>query len=202
MATLSTILLIVAVLILIKIGMNVSAIKEDTESLSDRIDNIHDRISLLEDILTDIDAPKTVEKPSDKEIPEPVIEREDEEDEPSIPVVPPRLVPPPFVPEPGPQPEYVPEPFVDEEPRQRQPRNFEKLIGENLFSKIGILILVIGVGFFVKYATGVSPTPSASVTAAFRRFSPGAVMPCVSSRQRLPITYTLFSPRLRHSLLW
>ncbi len=152
MATLSTILLIVAVLILIKIGMNVSAIKEDTESLSDRIDNIHDRISLLEDILTDIDAPKTVEKPSDKEIPEPVIEREDEEDEPSIPVVPPRLVPPPFVPEPGPQPEYVPEPFVDEEPRQRQPRNFEKLIGENLFSKIGILILVIGVGFFVKYA--------------------------------------------------
>lgn len=152
MATLSTILLIVAVLILIKIGMNVSAIKEDTESLSDRIDNIHDRISMLEDILTDIDAPKTVEKPSDKEIPEPVIEREDEEDEPSIPVVPPRLVPPPFEPEPGPQPEYVPEPFVDEEPRQRQPRNFEKLIGENLFSKIGILILVIGVGFFVKYA--------------------------------------------------
>ncbi len=152
MATLSTILLIVAVLILIKIGMNVSAIKEDTESLSDRIDNIHDRISMLEDILTDIDAPKTVEKPSDKEIPEPVIEREDEEDEQSIPVVPPRIVPPPFVPKPEPQPEYVPEPFVDEEPRQRQPRNFEKLIGENLFSKIGILILVIGVGFFVKYA--------------------------------------------------
>ncbi|MDE6325076.1 MAG: hypothetical protein K2M02_02785, partial [Duncaniella sp.] len=117
MATLSTILLIVAVLILIKIGINVSAIKEDTESLSDRIDNIHDRISLLEDILTDIDAPKTVEKPSDKEIPEPVIEKEDEEDEPSIPVVPPRLVPPPFVPEPEPQSEYVTEPFGEEEPR-------------------------------------------------------------------------------------
>lgn len=30
--------------------------------------------------------------------------------------------------------------------------NYEKLIGENLFGKIGILILVIGVGFFVKYA--------------------------------------------------
>ncbi len=31
-------------------------------------------------------------------------------------------------------------------------RNFEKIIGENLFSKIGILALIIGMGFFVKYA--------------------------------------------------
>lgn len=30
--------------------------------------------------------------------------------------------------------------------------NYEKYIGENLFSKIGILILVVGVGLFVKYA--------------------------------------------------
>lgn len=30
--------------------------------------------------------------------------------------------------------------------------NYEKYIGENLFGKIGILILVIGVGLFVKYA--------------------------------------------------
>lgn len=30
--------------------------------------------------------------------------------------------------------------------------NYEKFIGENLFGKIGILVLVIGVGFFVKYA--------------------------------------------------
>lgn len=30
--------------------------------------------------------------------------------------------------------------------------NFEKYIGENLFSKIGILVLVVGVGLFVKYA--------------------------------------------------
>ena len=31
-------------------------------------------------------------------------------------------------------------------------RNIERLIGENLFSKIGILVLIIGVSFFVKYA--------------------------------------------------
>lgn len=31
-------------------------------------------------------------------------------------------------------------------------RNLEKLVGENIFSKIGILALVIGIGFFVKFA--------------------------------------------------
>ncbi|MDR0893533.1 MAG: DUF2339 domain-containing protein [Mediterranea sp.] len=36
--------------------------------------------------------------------------------------------------------------------RQRPSINYEKYIGENLFGKIGILIFVIGVGFFVKYA--------------------------------------------------
>ena len=36
--------------------------------------------------------------------------------------------------------------------RQRKPVNYEKCIGENLFGKIGILILVVGVGLFVKYA--------------------------------------------------
>ena len=36
--------------------------------------------------------------------------------------------------------------------RQRKPVNYEKYIGENLFGKIGILILVVGVGLFVKYA--------------------------------------------------
>lgn len=30
--------------------------------------------------------------------------------------------------------------------------NYEKFIGENLFGKIGILVLVVGVGLFVKYA--------------------------------------------------
>ncbi|HEY9551356.1 MAG TPA: DUF2339 domain-containing protein, partial [Prevotella sp.] len=30
--------------------------------------------------------------------------------------------------------------------------NYEKYIGENLFGKIGILVFIIGIGFFVKYA--------------------------------------------------
>lgn len=35
--------------------------------------------------------------------------------------------------------------------KERNP-DIEKFIGENLFNKIGILILVLGIGFFVKYA--------------------------------------------------
>ena len=68
-----------------------------------------------------------------------------------------------------PEPETLKEPevFVQPEPvkaiveparnlqppeRVRKPVNYEKYIGENLFGKIGILILVLGMGLFVKYA--------------------------------------------------
>ena len=36
--------------------------------------------------------------------------------------------------------------------QSKQRRNIEKLVGENLFSKIGILALIVGIGFFVKFA--------------------------------------------------
>jgi uncharacterized membrane protein len=39
-----------------------------------------------------------------------------------------------------------------EEKQPKKQRDYEKLIGENWLNKIGIAILVIGVGFFVKYA--------------------------------------------------
>ena len=37
-------------------------------------------------------------------------------------------------------------------PTEKAPKDYEKLIGENWLNKIGIAILVIGIGFFVKYA--------------------------------------------------
>ncbi len=43
-------------------------------------------------------------------------------------------------------------PVLPREPKLRKQVNYEKYIGENLFGKIGILILVIGMGLFVKYA--------------------------------------------------
>ncbi|MCC8170242.1 MAG: DUF2339 domain-containing protein [Parabacteroides sp.] len=42
-----------------------------------------------------------------------------------------------------------PPPFVT---RKKKQVNYEKYVGENLFGKIGILVLVIGIGLFVKYA--------------------------------------------------
>lgn len=48
-------------------------------------------------------------------------------------------------PAPEPRPQAAPKP-------KRRKVNYEKLIGENLFGKIGILILVAGVGLFIKYA--------------------------------------------------
>lgn len=41
---------------------------------------------------------------------------------------------------------------LSEEADAPRPNNWEKLIGVNLFSKIGILVLIVGIGFFVKYA--------------------------------------------------
>ena len=44
--------------------------------------------------------------------------------------------------------------MLEEEPQTEEytirESNFEKYIGENLFGKIGILIFIIGIGFFVK----------------------------------------------------
>ena len=43
-------------------------------------------------------------------------------------------------------------PVVTPSVRKQKKVNYERFIGENLFGKIGILVFVIGVGFFVKYA--------------------------------------------------
>lgn len=48
--------------------------------------------------------------------------------------------------------EKVVEPAVFHPSHEKKKINYEKYIGENLFGKIGILILVVGVGLFVKYA--------------------------------------------------
>lgn len=45
------------------------------------------------------------------------------------------------------------EPDRPEKPAtERTDSNMERMIGINLFSKIGIIVLIVGIGFFVKYA--------------------------------------------------
>ena len=85
--------------------------------------------------------PPEPEKPIEEEVYEPLQEapRVTPAPEPVVVMPPPvRTPPPPPVP---PKPGFF----------ERNP-DLEKFIGENLISKIGIAILVIGIGFFVKYA--------------------------------------------------
>lgn len=77
-------------------------------------------------------------------------------------------------------------------PKQKKQVNYEKFIGENLFGKIGILIFVIGVGFFVKYAIDKN-----WINETFRTvlgFLTGAVLLAVA--ERLQKKYRTFSSLL------
>ncbi|MFS2521653.1 DUF2339 domain-containing protein [Bacteroides sp. AM16-13] len=83
-------------------------------------------------------------------------------------------------------------PVVPTVPKQKKQVNYEKFIGENLFGKIGILIFVIGVGFFVKYAIDKN-----WINETFRTvlgFLTGAVLLAVA--ERLQKKYRTFSSLL------
>ena len=71
----------------------------------------------------------------------------------SVEVRPDEDTPEPEVKQPEPEPRKAADIIPQVTPKKkRKPVNYEKFIGENLFGKIGILILVIGMGLFVKYA--------------------------------------------------
>lgn len=61
------------------------------------------------------------------------------------------VVPPPPPPIYVPKPQIVPPELMFPE-KKKKSYDLEKLMGENIFGKIGILILVVGIGLFVKYA--------------------------------------------------
>lgn len=74
--------------------------------------------------------------------------------EPKVPEIKEEFVPPVVImdtPPPVPVMDTIPVPPPTAQ-KQKKKINIEKYIGENLFGKIGILILVAGIGFFVKYA--------------------------------------------------
>jgi uncharacterized membrane protein len=126
-------LVLVVLVLLVVILLQISSLKNSVNDVRRRIDRI-----------------STVERP---------IERAFEKPAPPVIAVPkpvtiaePVTIPEPIV---VPKLEFVPPP-KKEKPRkpsffERNP-DLEKFIGENLANKIGIGILVIGIGFFVKYA--------------------------------------------------
>jgi len=99
---------------------------------------------------------KPVEKPIQKVVEKPIeIEPKTPESSPIIPVVErsteSKPTPKPEPVQENPNPVYEPQLSWWETFKQNNP-DLEKFIGENLINKIGILILVLGISFFVKYA--------------------------------------------------
>ncbi|WPQ62358.1 DUF2339 domain-containing protein [Chitinophaga sancti] len=144
--TIICLLLVVILIIIIKL-------KSD---LLDQLSSLHRRL----DNLTLPQVEKEITPPSPAYTPPPVYTQP-----PPKPVPPPLPKPesPPHAREPQPVPHketYIPYPpmSVVETPPEPIPTfwekypDLEKFIGENLFNKIGIGVLVIGIGFFLKYA--------------------------------------------------
>lgn len=145
------VVLVVPIVILWKLFSIASAI----DKLRKTGDNISNRLNALEllsratgpDIVPEEPAGEAQSIPPEEVLPEEVLAQ-----------LAMSAVTPPPVPEhlkeesssqPQPVPSIEPEPKPIRKPKRR---NFEKIVGENLLGKIGILALVIGMGFFVKYA--------------------------------------------------
>ncbi len=164
MDVLSVLLLIVVLIILISTKLNMS---DKFRSLEERIYDLQNQLSKIQVQPKTPEAPKPEVKPvappvvppvAEAKIPEPpkpegikiqeppkpaIIERHPEVISDSL-----SSIRKPIKQwEPAPQPQEEPQPSFFE----RYP-DLEKFIGENLVNKIGIAILVLAIGFFVKYA--------------------------------------------------
>ncbi len=141
---------VVTLLKLLAVSRTVDELQLSNDIISNRLDAIQNSLSNS--------APQAQATPAEDAAP----------CEPAMPVAPPPFhglpadVPAPApISAPEPEPwyrswqDYEPEPASEtivDPGRERRRRNFEKLVGENLLSKIGILALIVGIGFFVKFA--------------------------------------------------
>ena len=145
------IILLFIILIVIVLGVR--------NSIMDRFDRLEEEITRLRDVqhVPGAPRPEPAQRPIPPEPPRPVQQAWPQE--PPGPVQ--RPQPPespgpaqrPQPPAPQPQPHFEPhfERMPDPGFFERHP-DLEKFIGENLVSKIGIAVLVLAIGFFVKYA--------------------------------------------------
>ncbi|CAH8283356.1 putative membrane protein DUF2339 [Mariniflexile fucanivorans] len=151
------IILILLVIILSKNGSHYKEINNSIDGLHQKLNQLRKDLSSLEN--SSVKAKEDV-KPATKA--EPIIIIKPVEEKPII--IPPKPIIADAIskPIPVPKPAPAPEPVKSKEPvipkkswyetfKENNP-DLEKFIGENLINKIGILILVLGISFFVKYA--------------------------------------------------
>ena len=164
------------ILVLIVLFINFSSIKTRNKQTQESLNNLHEKLNILRKELASKTvekkhvASKVVETQGEVKSVSPVVEEK------PIPIVPtnvaPEIIKPvaekpvsdkpievvakieakPDVEKPiSPKPVYVPKKSWFETFKENNP-DLEKFIGENLINKIGILILVLGISFFVKFA--------------------------------------------------
>ncbi len=135
---------------------------DNNDDLNKRIDELLKKADLffteINEIRTLINTVKTQkqEEPQERYAePLPLQPNTVVENKPYIPVEPikiePQIIQPPVAPVINVSPVNI-TPQNYQQNYQKRNNNIEKFIGENLINKIGIVILVIGIGFFVKYA--------------------------------------------------
>ena len=131
--------------LLFKMSDRIHELKKELESKS--FDKIVEKP--IEEPIKPIESPKPIEKfepiIEEKPIVEEIIEEVKEK---PIEVV--ETISTPKL-EQKPKPVYIPQKTWYEKFKENNP-DLEKFVGENLINKIGILILVLGISFFVKYA--------------------------------------------------
>lgn len=167
-----SILFLMVLVILIQTFLLKSALNQKTKYLNDRLDQVANLLIRIRD------NQKDVAKPTSQSVETPMAEKQRKESPLPEPVITPAKSPTP-TPEPKTPTPKIPDlktpekkevvvgetitppiakPLPQQPPKPRKPGFFErnpdleKFIGENLANKIGIAILVLGIGFFVKYA--------------------------------------------------
>ena len=118
-----------------KATANIDSLKKEIASLRKQLENrtVEEKENAV-----------SLAKPSEEEYHIPILSVEVRQDE---------VTPKPEMKQPRPEPRKASDIIPQEiSKKKHRPVNYEKFIGENLFGKIGILILVIGMGLFVKYA--------------------------------------------------
>ncbi|MEN3322378.1 DUF2339 domain-containing protein [Mariniflexile soesokkakense] len=152
-------ILIVLVLVIIILSKNNSHRKE----INNSIDGIHQKLNQLRKELSSLQNPEVKQKQEAKPTPkaEPEIIKPVEEKpiiRPPKPMVADAVIKPIPIPKPlqftervKPKAPVTPKKYWFETFKENNP-DLEKFIGENLINKIGILVLVLGISFFVKYA--------------------------------------------------
>lgn len=118
-----------------KATANIDSLKKEIASLRKQLENrtVEEKENAV-----------SLAKPTEEEYHIPILSVEVRQDE---------VTPKPEMKQPRPEPRKASDIIPQEiSKKKHRPVNYEKFIGENLFGKIGILILVIGMGLFVKYA--------------------------------------------------